>query len=200
MNKKKEPINLSSLLLSIVALVIGIFLCLNGGDAIFEIIGYIISGLLLLVGTIKIIKYVFSKRKNNGEFSDILSGVILICFGILIFMFPKFVPVTISLIIGSLVLFNGVNRLILGLAIKTIDKEGSKVFLLASLAMIFLGVLIITQKLMNLLGFFLVIYALSEMVGYIYYTSKNKDYSEVLNKKIPNDIKEKEAKEAIIEE
>ena len=43
-------------------------------------------------------------------------------------------------------------------------------------------------------------YAISEIFGYIYYTTQNKDYSEVLNKKVPQEIKEKEATEAVIEE
>ena len=66
--------------------------------------------------------------------------------------------------------------------------------------MIVLGILIITTKFINLLGIFMIIYAISEIVGYVYYTSQNKDYSEVLNKKVPKEIKEKEAKEAVIVE
>lgn len=200
MNKKKEPINLGSLLVSILSLILGIFLCFNGGDAVFKIIGYMVSGLLLLFGLVKIIGYIFAKRKNTNEFSDLMSGVLFIMFGILIAMFPKFIPTTISLVVGALVLFNGINRLVLGVAVRRIDEQGSKIFILVSIFMIILGVIIITQKFINLLGAFLVIYSISEIFGYIYYTSQSKDYSEVLNKKIPKDIKEKAAKEAIIDE
>lgn len=200
MSKKKEPINLSSLLISIVILIIGVFLCFNGGDVVFKIIGYMISGLLLLFGIIKIIAYAISKRKNANEFSDLMSGVFLIMFGIIIAMFPKSIPITISLIVGALVLFTGINRLILGLAVRRIDEQGSLVFILVSIFMIVLGFIIITQQFFEFFGVFLIIYSISEIFGYIYYTSQNKDYSEVLNKKVTKEIKEKESKEAVIDE
>lgn len=200
MSKKKEPINLSSLLISIVILIIGVFLCFNGGDVVFKIIGYMISGLLLLFGIIKIIAYILSKRKNVNEFSDLMSGVFLIMFGIIIAMFPKSIPITISLIVGALVLFTGINRLILGLAVRRIDEQGSLVFVLVSIFMIVLGFIIITQQFFEFFGVFLIIYSISEIFGYIYYTSQNKDYSEVLNKKVTKEIKEKESKEAVIDE
>ncbi len=99
-----------------------------------------------------------------------------------------------------LVLFSGVNRLILGLAVRSIDEKGSRLFLVVSVLMILLGIVIITQSFLNLLGLFIIVYAISEIFGYIYYTTQNKDYSEVLNKKVPQEIKEKEATEAVIEE
>lgn len=200
MNKKKEPINLGSLLVSILSLILGIFLCFNGGDSVFKIIGYMVSGLLLLFGIIKIVGYIFATKKNTNQFSDLMSGILFIMFGVIIAMFPKFIPTTISLVVGALVLFNGINRLVLGVAVRRIDEQGSKIFILVSIFMIILGIVIITQRFINLLGAFLVIYSVSEIFGYIYYTSQSKDYSEVLNKKIPKDIKEKEAKEAIIDE
>jgi hypothetical protein len=46
----------------------------------------------------------------------------------------------------------------------------------------------------------MVIYAISELAGYVYYKSQNKDYSEVLNKKITKEMIETEAKDAIIDE
>ena len=99
-----------------------------------------------------------------------------------------------------MILFNGINRLILGLAVRTVDKEGSKIFTIVSVLMIVLGILILTGKFFNLIGIFLIVYAISEIFGYIYYISQKKDYSEVLNKEVPKEMKEKEAKDAVIEE
>lgn len=200
MNKKREPINLGSLLSSIVTLIVGVFLCFNGGDAVFKVLGYMVSGLLLLFGIIKIVGYIFDRRKNSNEFTDLISGILFLMFGIIIFTFPNLIQTTISLVIGGLVLFNGINRLILGVAVRKIDEKGSLVFTLVSIFMIILGIVIITQMFLNLLGAFLVIYSISEIIGYIYYTSQNKDYSEVLNKKVSKEMKEKEATDAIIDE
>lgn len=195
---KKEPVSVVSLGISLVALIIGILLCFNG-ETIYKIIGYGVSGVLILTGGIKFLAYLFGK--NNGTtFSDCISSVLYIGLGILIFCFPTAIPTTISIVLGALVLFSGVNRLILGLAVRSIDEKGSKLFLIVSVLMILLGIVIITQSFLNLLGLFIIIYSVSEICGYIYYTTQNKDYSEVLNKKVPQDIKEKEATDAVIEE
>lgn len=194
---KKEPVSVVSLAISLVALVIGILLCFYG-ETIYKIIGYGVSGVLILTGAVKLLAYIFSK--NNYPFSDCISSVLYIGFGILIFCFPTAIPTTISIVLGMLVLFSGVNRLILGLAVRSIDEKGSKLFLIVSVLMILLGIIIITQSFLSLLGLFIIIYAISEIFGYIYYTTQNKDYSEVLNKKVPQEIKEKEATDAVIEE
>ena len=49
---KKEPINKSSLMISIITLILGIILCFNDSGNIFTLIGYFVSGLLLVGGII----------------------------------------------------------------------------------------------------------------------------------------------------
>ncbi len=194
---KKEPVSGVSLAISLVALVVGILLCFYG-ETIYKIIGYGVSGVLILTGAVKLIAYMTGKGRY--PFSDCISAVLYIGLGILIFCFPTAIPTTISIVLGMLVLFSGINRLILGLAVRSIDEKGSKLFLVVSVLMILLGIVIITQSFLNLLGLFIIVYAVSEIFGYIYYTTQNPDYSEVLNKKVPQEIKEKEATDAVIEE
>ena len=200
MTKKKEPINIVSLLISLCAFVLGILLLFNGDEAFFNLIRYIISGVLAISGIIKLLSYVFQRKKYNVPFADCLSSVFLIGLAIFVFVFSDVIKLTIQIAVGSLILFNGINRLILGLAVRVVDREGSKVFTGVSILMIVLGILILTGKFFNLIGIFLIVYAISEIAGYIYYTSQKKDYSEVLNKEVPKEMKEKEAKEAVIEE
>lgn len=200
MVNKKEPINNSSLFISLIALVIGFIFLVNGSDALFNIIGYLVSGALVLTGLIKILLYSSARKKNNAQPGDFMSALFMIIFGVVIAMFPKFIPITISIVLGILILFNGINRLILGLAVRKMDNQGSNVFVAVSILMIILGIIIITQRFFNLLGAFMIIYAISEIAGYVYYTSQNKDYSEVLNKKVTKEMREKEATDAVIEE
>ncbi len=196
---KKEPISIVSLAVSLLSLVIGILLCFNG-DTIYDIIGYGVSGILLLTGFVKFILFLTGRKKGSATFGDCMSAILYMGFGAIIACFPKSITITISIVLGALILFSGINRLILGLAVRAIDEKGSKIFLGVSILMILLGIVILTQKFINLLGIFIIVYAISEIMGYIYYTTQNKDYSEVLNKKVPKEIKEKEAKEAVIEE
>ena len=199
-SKKKEPINVSSLIISMATLILGFLLLFNGDENFFNVLRYIISGLLLISGLIKFISYFAQKKNYNVPFSDCMSAIFLIALGIFVFMFSDIIKITIQVTIGALVLFNGINRLILGLAVRSFDKEGSKVFTGVSILMIVLGIIILTGKLFNLIGYLLIIYAISEIIGYIYYISQKKDYSSVLNKEVPKEMKEKKAKEAVIED
>ena len=199
-SKKKEPINVSSLIISMATLILGFLLLFNGDENLFNVLRYIISGLLLISGLIKFISYFVQKKNYNVPFSDCMSAIFLIALGIFVFMFSDIIKITIQVAIGALVLFNGINRLILGLAVRSFDKEGSKVFTGVSILMIVLGIIILTGKLFNLIGYLLIIYAISEIIGYIYYISQKKDYSSVLNKEVPKELKEKKAKEAVIED
>ena len=198
--KKKEPINFMSLIISLMALVLGILLLFNGDDAFFNLLRYIVSGVLLATGIFKLLAYVIRRKKYNVPFSDCLSAIVLIGLAIFVFLCSDIIKLTIQISLGALILFNGINRLILGIAVRKFDGEGSKVFTGVSILMIILGVLILTGKFFSLIGIFLILYAISEIGGYIYYTSQKKDYSEVLNKEVPKEMKEKEAKEAVIEE
>ena len=86
---KKEP-NMASLVISIITLVIGVVLCFNDSDGIFSIIGYIVSGLLILSGIIKfVITHITNKKTNNIDFSGIISSLALFIIGILVYIFPK---------------------------------------------------------------------------------------------------------------
>ncbi len=199
--KKKEPINISSLLISIITLVIGILLCFNDSKGIFNLIGYIVSGLLLFVGLVRLIIYIVSSKKNHTtEISGIFSSLMLMFLGGFIYIYPSSIMVTVSLIIGALLMFNGIQRLILGVAVRKLDRSGFIFYLVESIIILLLGFVIITQRFINLMGIFLIIYSVAELASYIFYTSQNKDYSEVLNKKVTKEMKEKEAKDAIIEE
>lgn len=200
MTKQKEPINMISLILSLGMLVLGILLLFNGDNAFFNLLRYIISGILAISGIIKLFAYIVQRKKYNVPFSDCISSVCLIGLAIFLFIFSNIIKLTIQVAVGSLVLFNGINRLILGLAVRSVDENGSKLFTGVSLLMIILGILILTGKFFNLIGIFLIVYAVSEIIGYVYYTSQKKDYSEVLNKEVPKEMKEKEAKEAVIDE
>lgn len=200
-NKKKEPINSLSLIISVITLVLGIILCFNGSDGIFKMVGYLTSGILIFSGFIKgIITLVAAKKQNNLDFTDLIMSIFLIAMGVILAIFPKIIMVTFSILIGIIVIVSGIKKLILGLAVKNIDKNGSLVYIVQSILVILLGIIILTQKFIDILGLFLIIYAIFELAGYIYYTAFNKDYSEVLNKKVTKEMKESEAQEAVIDE
>ncbi len=199
--KYKEPINISSLIFSMLTLVIGLLLCFYDFNTISKFLGYGVGGVLCLTGVIRIIMAYFAHRKTNVPVVGTIIGcLVLIALGIFILIFPDVIMKAFSLIVGILVTFIGIQRLILGITVRVIDRKGSIFFICESVLMILLGLVIMTNQWISWLGAFLVVYAITELVGYIYYTTQNKDYSSVLNKKITKEMKESEAKDAIIEE
>ena len=199
--KKKEPVNLYSLLIALVSLVLGIFLCLNGGENVKNLIGYFVSGILLITGFIKLIVTITRSKKYGGApFGEYVYGIVFLIFGLLIALNPGIVVLTISVCIGALLLFLGIQRLIMGITVNKIDKNGSLFYILESVLIILLGVIIITGKAFSFLGILLIVYSLMEIVSYVYYTTQNKEYSKVLNKEVTKEMKDSEAKEAVIEE
>jgi len=198
---RNEPINSTSLIISMITLIVGFILVLYGNSKVYDIIGYVVSGILMVTSLIRFfIAYRTSKKTNDLEIGAILFSVILFCLGVFVAFRPGLVMTLISICIGALITFFGVQRLILGLTVKKIDEQGSKFFVIESILMIVLGVVILSQQLLSLLGLFLIAYSIFELSGYIYYKSQNKDYSEVLNKRVTKEMKESEAKDAIIEE
>ena len=198
---RNEPINSTSLIISMITLIVGFILVIYGNNKVYDIIGYVVSGILMVTALIRFfIAYRTSKKTNDLEIGAILFSVILFCVGVFVAFRPALVMTLISICIGALITFFGVQRLILGLTVKKIDEQGSKFFVIESILMIALGVVILSQQLLSLLGLFLIAYSIFELSGYIYYKSQNKDYSEVLNKKVTKEMIESEAKDAIIDE
>ena len=198
---RNEPINSTSLIISMITLIVGFILVLYGNSKVYDIIGYVVSGILMTTALIRFfIAYRTSKRTNDLEIGAILFSVILFCLGVFVAFKPGLVMTLLSICIGALITFFCVQRLILGLTVKKIDEQGSKFFVIESILMIVLGVVILSQQLLSLLGLFLIAYSIFELSGYIYYKSQNKDYSEVLNKKVTKEMRESEAKDAIIDE
>ena len=200
MLEKKVPINNVSLAVSIGTLILGILLCFNSSDWLFDIIGYSIAGLLCLTGIIKFA--IAMRRSKNGdtELGSIITSVAIFLLGVFIAFRPGSVMFALSLVIGSILVFAGVQRLVMGVAVHNFDRNGSLFFICESLLVLLLGIIIITQKFVNLIGFFLIVYSISELVSYIYYNTQNKDYEAVLNKKVTKEMKESVAQDAIIEE
>ena len=206
--KKVQNFSAVNLIFALVIFIIGIVL-ITSPTSIINILSWIIGGVLELIGLIKIISYV--RHKNlNVDAGTLIMGVLMMALGAVIMIFPNIIDVTIRIIFGGWILFTGINRLILAFAIGKIDKTGFKTFLITSIVMVVVGIVILISF-YRLLGALLVIYAISEIVDYIYFNSNKQKYSTIFDveekaetgtkvKKIKQEIKDKEAIEAVIDQ
>lgn len=209
----KEKISIANLLNSVLLLILGIIL-LTKAEAVISVIAWVFGGILVLFGLVKVLSY-FKERKDNNEYmmdANLLLGLLVISLGCVLIFVPGIIDLSIRVICGGWILIVGINRLLLGFAIRLIDKKGSKLYIITSLFMILIGILVLTN-LFNIIGIYIIIYSVFDIIGYIYSVTigkkireeesikkENNKSTKKTKKKVKKAVKEKEAVDAKIEE
>ncbi len=200
---KENRITINNLVYAILFLVFGIILLTSTEDLI-SIVSKVIGVVLIILGIVKSIVYIYLKGKL-GEYSitELLIGLLVICCGGLLIFSSNALSFAIRTIVGIWVLFAGINRIIYAISIRPLDKQGFLTYLISSFVMIIIGILMISAIFDQLIGLLIIIYAISEIVDYIYYKSKNKNIESVKPRnrtKKTKKIKNAKTVDAIIEE
>lgn len=206
----KKDLSLSNVLISVIMCVVGIILVINS-QSIINMMSWIIGIVVILISIIKIIGLFNEKVLDT---TALAINILLMVFGVLLISFPSIVDVAIKVVFGSFILFAGIKRLILAIALSRFDKNSYKTFLITSIIMIILGALVLINF-YNLLGMFLILYSIIEIGNYIYFLIKKKSFDGIFNKedydsevkpkqkkknKITKEMKNKKAIDAQIEE
>jgi len=186
---KESRITVNNLIYALLFLVFGIILLTSTEDLI-TIVSKVIGGVLIVIGIIKAIIYIYMKGKL-GEYSlsKLIVSLLFISFGALLIFLSGTLSFAIRTVIGIWIVFSGINRVIFAISISTLDKKSFLVYLITSLLMISLGIVIITGVLDQLIGLLIIIYSVMEIVNYIYFKVKNKDFEEVVEKPVKKEKK-----------
>ncbi len=202
---KENKITINNLIYSLLFLVFGIIL-LTSSDDIIGMVSKAIGIILVIVGIIKSVIYIYMKGKL-GEYksSELIIGLCIIGFGVLLILFSSTLSFAIRVVIGLWALFAGINRIIFAISVKSIDNSGFKMYLISAMIMIIVGILLISGLFDKIIGLLIIIYSISEIADYIYFRSKHKVYESTDNKPVKVSKKDKKAKngkvvDAVIEE
>ena len=175
---KENKISINNLIYALLFLVFGIILLTSTEDLI-TIASKVVGTILIIIGIVKSINYIYMKGKlGNYSFSKLCIGIIFICFGVLLIFFSAALSFAIRTIIGLWVLFSGINRIIFAISVKSTDKRGFFVYLITSFLMFILGIFLISGIFDQFIGLLIIIYSIIEIVNYIYFKVKSKDYDE----------------------
>ncbi len=208
---KENKITIKNLIYAILFLVLGIIF-ITSKDDIIGIVSKVIGIIFIIAGIVKSIVYIYMKGKlGEYKLSELFIGLLVIGLGVLFIVFSGTLSFAIRIIVGVWALLAGINRIILALSIKQFDSTGFKMFLLSAFIMIIVGVLLISGLFDKIIGIFIIIYSMSEIVDYIYYVSKDKKFEKTTvsettlvksNKKDKKFMKNKKGKvvDAVIEE
>lgn len=170
--KKITIINYSndnSLFSSILFLLFGIVLFTNPGG-ILRFVSYIAGGSLILIGIFNIISYrKMLKKLNVDQKFKLISGIILIILGLFVILFSSLIETTIRLIFGGWIIYSGIMRLIEVLN----NKENTISFiarLIVAILLIICGLYVaLTNLVYSMIGLFIIIYAILDIIGYVFY-------------------------------
>ena len=166
---KENKITMNNLLYALIFLIFGIVL-LTGIETITNIASIIVGSIFIIIGLVKSIIYIYMKGKlGDYSISELLIGLFAIFCGVIIIIYSEVLGYALRIIIGLWILYSSINRIILAISIKRELQDGFWVYLLTALIMFLSGVMIITGLFSQVLGIFIIIYALSEIVDYIYY-------------------------------
>lgn len=202
---KENKITNTNLISALLFLFLGIIL-LTRWDLI-TIASKVIGIILIVFGITKIIIYIYMKGKlGNYRITDLITGLLIVSCGILLLTYSSALSFAIRTIIGLWSLFSGINRIIFAISVKSFDRVGFRVYLITSILMIIIGLCLISGLVDKIIGLFVIVYSIIEIVNYIYYKVKEKCLNLQLEpkkrkkKNKTKSIKEKKVVDAIIEE
>jgi len=205
MNRENE-LTINNLIYALLFLVLGIIL-ITSTDDLVGMISKVIGSILIIFGIVKLVVYIYMKGKL-GEYktSELIIGLLIIGLGVLLILYASTLSFVIRIVFGIWALFAGVNRIIFAIYMKSINRVGFRMYLITSLIMVLVGILLISGLLDQMIGLLIIIYAITEIVDYIYYKSTNKDYMPVEKQKNTKEdkrvkkLKNKKVVDAVIEE
>lgn len=162
----------SSILMSIILLIIGIFLFINPAEMV-KFITYIIGVAFVVFGAIKL--YDYYKNKDTIPNIQLTIGITAIVIGIITMFCNGVIEFAIRLVMGGYILANGINKLIVALNSKNYNDKWIGLVVVASLLIIGgLYIILKSNIVLSTIGLVLVIYSTIDIISYIMYP-KNKD-------------------------
>ena len=182
----ENKITINNLIYALLFLVFGIVLLTSTTDLI-SIASKVIGVILIIFGIIKAIIYTYKKGKySNYSLSELIIGIIVIGLGVLLLLYSSTLSFVIRIVVGLWILFAGVNRIIFSIYIRQVDKIGFRIYN--------------GFNINQLIGLFIIIYSVIEIIDYIYYKINSKKYESKTSSNKMVKIKDERIVDAIVDE
>ncbi len=169
-----EYTNRKSIFNILVTLLLGIVLFTNP-EGVVDVISFLLSGFFLILSCVNYFNYYRTKKNLNIiKKTQLYSSIIFIILAVVSLFLADVIETVFRLIIGILLIYNGVMRTIYSFS----KKDNFTVFIatmIISILMILVGfyILIATNLIYKTIGLFIIISASLDLIGYI---MNNKKY------------------------
>lgn len=164
----------SSLISSIFFFILGAIL-FTSADKVMSIISIAFGVLIAVSGIIElIIFYIKLKQEDPSKNKFLAFGIASLVIACIFVFFSSIVEQFIRFIIGAWILFTGIIRFINVLSMSSKSKKFVPLLIVSILLMI-VGVytIVVGDVILSSIGFIMMLYAVIEIAGYIFYTKDN---------------------------
>lgn len=197
---KENKITGNNLLYALLFLVVGIVILT---EDVIDIASKLLGIVLIVIGLCKSIKYIYMKGKlGSYPFKELVVGLLVLFIGTAFIALASTFSFAIRIVIGCFIAYSGINRMVFAISTKSTDNTGFIVYFITSICMLILGVLIISGVVDKIIGILIIIYSVVEIVNYIYFKVKTKDYEPVSKNDVKKtkQLKNTKVVDAVIEE
>ena len=155
----------TDVIVAIIFALIGIFMIINP-DSATKIISYIIGGIFIVVGIIRIVNYYIAKGDYDFYNYDLLYGITAIVIGLVTITCSGLIESLFRIMIGAWIIYSGLLRLSLSMKLHRAEVNMWSLSLVLSIIMIIGGMYMILEggALIVTIGVIMVIYSISDLV------------------------------------
>ena len=183
--EKLKQVNRESILASIIAVVLGFMMILFSNTA-SDIISYLIGGILIIRGIVKMYFYFKYQGGYNVYNYDLSFGIFNIIFGILCIIFKSEFQSIFRILIGIFVIYEGILKISLSTRLYYIDSGVGFLSFLLSIIIILCGVFVIFNEgiVITTIGYTLIIFSIMNIVESIIFNRNLNKLENYLKEKI----------------
>ncbi len=153
------------ILISIAFALIGIFMIVKT-DLAIKIISYVLGGIFIVIGIVKVISYFVSKGKYDFYNYDLVYGIIAVIIGLVTIFCSGLIESMFRFIVAFWIIYSGLIRFSLALKLHAAKINMWGVSLILSIIMIIGGIYMIFQSgvLVLTVGIIMLVYSIIDLV------------------------------------
>ena len=179
--EEKKTIMPDITLVSLVYILAGVVLTINPIGTV-KFICFAISGVFILMGLIRIIRFLTAKDNQELYRNDLVLGIILLIIGIVFSVLINMIVSVIIMILGVSVLVSGLFKLQSSFEMKRMKEEKWISFMIIALVNIALGLFLASNPfqakamMIRVAGICILISGLTDFIAKMYVSKKFKEY------------------------
>lgn len=155
----------SSLISSIIFAILGIILITNPEETV-KVISYILGGIFILTGVIRVINYIVTKGKYDIYNDGMFFGIIAIILGIVTICYSKQIGNIFRVLIGVWIVYSSIVRIDISFKLKVLENKTWLYSLIIAIAMLICGIYIACNPgaILVTIGIVILIYSILDII------------------------------------